>query len=378
MSRLSYKFRLYPNKTQTVALDRSLWLLRTLYNAAIQERKEAWKLNRVNISFADQSKQMPDIRQNDSNYMDVQARVCLQTLRQVDKAFRSFFRRVRAGAKPGYPRFKSRDRFKSFFYNREGFKFIDGKLQLANIGLVKIKQHRQIEGTIKEVAVRRENSKWFVLVSCDGIPIQPLIQTGEAVGIDAGIENFITLSDGTQIENWKHYESSAQQLRVAQRRVARRKKGSSSRRKARAILRNIHQKIRNRRSDFQHKISRHLVNHYDLIAVEDLNVKGLAKGRLSKQVHDVAWSEFFRKLAYKAESAGRQLVKVRPHFTSQDCSGCGNRLKKDLSVREHNCLICGLSLHRDHNAALNILSAGLADKGLKYPVADCLPLAVAA
>lgn len=366
MSRLSYKFRLYPNREQTTNLERSLDLCRDLYNGAVQERKEAWKLNRVHISLFSQSGQIPDIRKLNADYMQIQSRVCYRVLRQVDTSFQAFFRRVKAGENPGFPRFKGKAFFNSFFYNREGFKFVDGKLRLANIGLVKIRQHREIKGTIKEITIKREGLKWFAIVSCDHVPDRPLPVTHQVIGLDAGIESFVTLSDGSQIDNPRHYQSTQKKLRVTQRRVARRKKGSNGRKKAVAQLRNVYGKVFRQRDDFQHKASRHLVNNYDLIAVEDLNVKGLSRGILSKQVHDVSWSSFFDKLVYKAENADRQLIKVNPAFTSQDCSGCGNRLKKDLSIREHNCLVCGLVLHRDENAARNILRLGLSLADLTY------------
>jgi putative transposase len=368
--RKSFKFRIFPNKQQTECLERSLNLCRDLYNSAVQERRDAWRLNRTRISFFDQSKQVPDIRKLNPDYMQIQARVCDQVLRQVDKSFQAFFRRCKSGEKPGFPRFKGRAFFNSFFYNREGFRFVGNKLRLANIGLVKICQHREIEGTIKEVTVKREGSKWYAIVACDHVLVAVLEPSGETVGIDVGIESFATLSDGTSMDNWKYYESSAKQLRVAQRRIARRKKGSNRRRKAVATLRVIHQKIFNQRSDFQHKLSTDLIREYDLIAVEKLNIKGLSKGMLAKQVLDVSWSSFFHKLKYKAENAGRELIEVNPAYTSQDCSGCGHREKKSLSVRKHNCQNCGLVLHRDHNAALNILAAGLAVQDVTYRVAE--------
>ena len=375
--RRSYKFRLYPNKEQTAALDRSLWLCRDLYNAAIQERRDAWKLNRITIGYFDQSKQITDIRINDPLYMTVQARVLRQTLRQADKAFQAFFRRVKTGEKPGYPRFKSRDRFNSFFYNGKGFKFAKNKLFLANIGFVQIKQHREIAGNIKEIGIKREGSKWFAVISCAEVPNQPLPETCERIGLDVGIESFATLSNGTQIDNWKYYESSSKKLRTVQRRVARRKKGSQGRRRAVAQLRKVHQKIFNRREDFQHKLSTDLIRNYDLIAVEKLNIKGMSAGFLSKQIHDAAWSSFLYKLAYKAESAGRQLIEVDPRGTSQTCT-CGATVKKSLSVRQHICDECGLAKHRDIVSAKVILQrAGLALKDITCGVSQSVSLAVA-
>jgi putative transposase len=357
--RTSYKYRLYPNKKQTAALENHLDLLRELYNAAIQERRDAWKMNRVRVTGFDQINQIPAIRASRPDMMLIRSRVLAQTLRQADKAFSAFFRRVKAGEYPGYPRFKGKAFFNTFHYNASGFRLInDNRLQLSSVGQVKIKLSRAVEGTIKEVCVKREGSKWYAILSCDGIPECPLPLTSASVGIDVGIESFATLSDGEQIANPRCYESSQRKLRIAQRRVSRRKKGSNGRRKAVAVLRNVHQKIVNQRVDFQHKVSTDLISRYDLIAVEGLNVKGLARMRLAKQVLDASWSSFIDKLSYKAECAGRTFVKVNPNGTSQICSSCGERCEKALSVRMHHCSHCGLSLHRDHNAALNILRLG--------------------
>lgn len=368
--RLSYKYRVYPSNVQRQKLERSLDLLRDFYNAALQERRDAWTLNRIRINFTDQSSQVPEIRNTlNTDYQLVQARSIAQALRILDKAFTAFFRRVKSGQRPGYPRFKGKAFFNSIIYNGEGYRFRGGKLNVSLIGDLKIKLSRPFEGKIKEVVLKREGAKWFAILSCDDVPERPLTPTGQAIGIDVGIESFATLSDSTQIPNWRFYESMATKFRVAQRRVARRRKGSNRRRQAVAQLRTIHQRIFNQRADFQHKLSTDLVSRFDTIVVEHLNVAGLAKGRLAKHILDASWSSFIHKLTYKAEKAGRRLVRVDPKYTSQDCSSCGERIKKDLATRTHNCS-CGLSLHRDHNAALNILSRGLRDQDLTYVVAQ--------
>lgn len=354
--RLAYKYRIRPTKIQAERLENSLNLLRDLYNGALQERRDAWKLNRIRVSYFDQTKQVPDIRKLNPDYKNVSARLMHQTLRVLDKSFSAFFRRMKAGQKAGHPRFKGKSFFNSIIYNGEGYNLHGGKLRLSFIGDLKIKLSRPIEGTIKEVVAKREGSKWYAIVSCDAIPMRPLPTTGAVVGIDVGIESFATLSDGTQIDNDRHYESSQSQLRVASRRVARRTKGSKRWRKAVNRLRSIHQKTFNRRDDFQHKLSTFLIANYDLIAVEKLNIKGMMRGNLSKQIADAGWHSFTRKLAYKAERAGRLFAQVNPAYTSQDCSDCGDRAKKTLKVRLHSCEKCGLSIHRDWNAALNILA----------------------
>lgn len=354
--RRSFKYRIYPNKIQRERLEHSLDLLRTFYNAALQERKQAWELNRVRVSCFDQINQIPEIRNSlNTDYQAITSNTLSQTLRKLDKAFQAFFRRVKAGEKPGYPRFKGKAFFNSIIYNGSGYRFKNDKLNMSRIGDIKIKLSRPVEGRIKEVVLKREGSKWFAVLSCNNVPANHVALTDKQVGIDVGIEHFATLSDGTQVANPRCYESAQKALRIAQRRVARRKKGSACRRKAVAILRNIHAKLTNQRRDFQHKISTHLIRHNDLIAVENLNSVGLARGILSKQVLDASWSSFFHMLSYKAENAGRRLVKVDPRNTSQTCT-CGERVEKKLSVRWHKCSSCGYENHRDIVSAQIILS----------------------
>jgi len=354
----TFKYRLYPNKIQRERLDQSLDLLRVFYNAALQERRDAWKLNRVRISLADQSRQIPDIRSCDSDYFTVQARTMTQTLRQLERAFAAFFRRVKNGEKPGYPRFKGKSFFNSLVYNQTGFRFRGNRLNLSLIGDLKIKISRPIEGRIKEIVTRREGEKWFAIITCSEVPARPLPATNSVIGIDAGIESFATLSDGTHIANNRFYESSQKRLRKAQRKLSRRKKFSNRWKKAVVLVRSIHATIARQRADFHHKLSTRLVRGNDLIAVENLNTKGMCRGIIRKHIHDVGWTSFFDMIAYKAESAGRVFVKVNPSGTSQTCL-CGAEVRKDLSVRWHDCSECGLSEHRDIVSAKIILARGL-------------------
>lgn len=370
--RKSYKFRIYPNKTVTARLEHTLEICREIYNAGLQERRDAWKMNRVNVSLYDQHLQLPAIRAIREDVGLVYAHILQFALRQVDAAFQSFFRRVKSGQKAGYPRFKAFTRFSSFTYpgaGKQGVYLNNDKLTLSKIGTVKIKLSRPIRGKIKTCTIQRECGKWYAVFSVESIA-ESLPKVGKAVGIDVGISSFATLSDGTQIANDKFFQSAQKKLRVAQRRVARRKKGSRRRKKAVLLLQKTHVKIRNSREDFQHKVSTDLIKRFDVICIEKLNVKGMSRGILSKQVHDVAWTNFFHKLAYKAESAGRKLIEVNPSYTSQDCSRCGFREKKVLSERVHNCKQCGLVLDRDHNAALNILALGQGVQALTYRDAE--------
>jgi putative transposase len=358
MTRLTYKFRLYPTRAQDGSLTAQLGEACRLYNAALQERRDAWRISRESVSYYTQANQLKEIRANgDLGLPNFSA--CQAVLRRVDKTFKSFFARVRRKEKAGYPRFKSHARFDSFTFPAygDGCKLVGSKLRLQGVGLVKVKLHRPVEGAIKTVTVKREAGRWY---ACLGVEreVKPLPGRAEAVGVDVGLSAFATLSDGGEIHNPRYYREAQAKLRRAQRKVARRKKGSRRRRKAVLLLQKAHAHVRRQRADFHHKISRWLVNSYGTIAVEDLNVKGLAAGRLAKSVNDAGWSAFFQKLSYKAEDAGRELRKVNPRGTSQTCL-CGADAPKTLSQRWHQCRACGLSAPRDLVSARLILRLGL-------------------
>jgi putative transposase len=360
MPKKTFKFRIYPTKTRVKNLESWLDLCRELYNAALQERRDAWKLNKVFINYFDQSAQLPAIKAVREDLTSVNAQVLQNILRRLDKTFKAFFARIQRNEKAGFPRFKSQNGFDSFTFPqaKKGFKLIGNKLLIHRIGTLKIKLSREIQGTIKTLTIKRENGKWFATFVCDDVPVSPLPKTNKQVGIDVGIESFLTLSDGTQIENSKYYQNSQRQLRVAQRRLSRRKKGSNRRKVAVRQLAKIHAKIRNQRADFQHKLSTKLINEFDLIAIEKLNISGMRKGFLSKQVNDVAWFGFFQMLRYKAENADRKLIEINPAGTSQTCI-CGERVEKTLAIRVHSCGKCGLLEHRDIVSAKVILQRAL-------------------
>ena len=358
VQRITYKYRLYPSRAQVEALTAQLSEACRLYNAALQERRDAWRINRESINYYTQANQLKEIRASgDLTLANFSA--CQDVLRRVDKTFKAFFTRLKRKARAGFPRFKSHTRFDSITFPSygDGCKLIDSKLRLQGVGLLKVKMHRAIEGQIKTVTVKRECGKWYACFSVE-CEAKPLPASAESVGIDVGLTTFATLSDGIEVDNPRYYREAQKALRVAQRRVSRRKKGSHRRRKAVQLLQRAHVHVRNQRADFHHKISRWLVNDYGLIAVEDLNVKGLASGMLAKSVMDAGWSSFMEKIAYKAENAGRQFVKVNPSGTSQTCT-CGASTPKTLSQRWHQCSECDLSANRDHVSAQVILNRAL-------------------
>jgi putative transposase len=354
---ISYKFRiLNPSKTVQERLEQTLRLCKDLYNAALQERRDAYQINRISINYQVQQNQLPTIKTTNPEYKEIHSQVLQNVLKRVEKSFDGFFRRIKAAHSAGFPRFKGANRYTSFCFPQSGFSLTGDKLTLSKIGKVKIKLSRLVVGKVKTCAIKKEIDKWFVVFTVETLP-EPLPKTGESVGLDIGISSFATLSDGTQIDNFKYYESTQKRLRVAQRRVSRRKKGSNGRREAVILLLKIHQKIKNQRNDFQHKISTYLVKTFDVICIEKLSILGLSRGILSKQMNDAAIGNFFLKLKYKAENADKSVIEVPSAYTSQDCSACGERVKKDLSERVHNCK-CGLVIDRDHNAAINILALG--------------------
>jgi putative transposase len=347
MIRRTFKYRLYPAKAQVMFLEGQLREARDLYNCALEERRSAWKTCRKFITYYDQVLQLKPIRAEGLTGL-VNSQVARDVLSRVDKAYKAFFRRVKAGQKPGYPRFRSFRRFDSITFQTYGAGcrlMPNGRLRIQGAGLIKVKLHRQIEGKIKTVTLQRSIGKWYVCFSVE-CGEKPLPDCSESVGIDVGLTTFAVLSDGTEIENPRFYREGQAKLRRAQRKVARRKKGSNRRRKAVLALRRVHAHLANQRADFLHKESRRIVNSFGLIAVEDLNVKGLSGGMLAKSVHDAAWGMFYRFIAYKAESAGRVVVAVNPSGTSQTCL-CGAKVPKRLQDRWHQCPSCGLSGTRD-------------------------------
>ena len=371
----AYKFKLKTSQTVRDKLELTLNLCRELYNSALRERIDAYRINHVSVSYQDQQNQLPEIKLIRDDLKAVYSQVLQDALKRLDKTFAAFFGRVNRGEKAGFPRFKSQNRYDSFtFPSASGGYRLDGNdLFLSKIGKVKIRLSRAMVGKVKTLTIKREVSGWFAIFTVE-TEKEILPKTGKSIGIDAGIESFMTLSDGTQIENFKYFEASQKQLRVAGRKVSRRKKSSNQRRKAVLRLRKIHAQIKNQRNDFAHKVSTNLVKEYDLIAIENLNILGMSKGILAKEIHDVAWNSFYQKLKYKAENAGKSVVEVNPNGTSQTCI-CGARVEKTLAQRQHICLKCGHSEHRDIVSAKVILSrAGQTRKDVTYAVGQSVSL----
>ena len=352
----SYKYKLKTNKTFEAGCLQTLDVCRELYNASIQERRDAYHISHVSLSYQSQSGQLPEIKTLRSDVKGVYSQVLQDTLRRADKAFRAFFRRCKANEKPGFPRFKSKDRFDSFTYPGSGFKLQDNKLYLSKIGSCRIRLSRKIEGEIKTCTIKRECDGWYVVFTAETSRTKHLPKTGEKVGIDVGLENFATLSTGETIANPRFFKTAEPKLAEAQRRLSTKKRGSKKRHAAKKIVSKIYRKIKNQRLDFAHKTANNLLTRFDEIHVEDLNIKGMVRGDFSKNIHDVAWGTFFRITTYKAVDAGKIVKKKASAYTSQNCCECGARMRLTIRDRLFVCAECKNQKHRDHNAALNILN----------------------
>jgi putative transposase len=366
MVRKTFKFKLKPTPAQERGLDRTLMLCRHVYNAAIGERREAWQKCGVSVNYYQQKAELPGIKAEMPEYNEVHSQVLQDVAQRVDRAFQAFFRRVKAGETPGYPRFHGRTRYNSLTYPQygNGATLDNGFLVLSKIGRIAVRWSRPLEGGAKTVTISREADGYYVCFSCADVPAQPLPPTCQETGIDLGLEAFATLADGTRIFHPGWYRKAERRLKTAQRRVSRRKKGSNRRRKAVVLLAKAHQTVKRQRQDFHHKVALQLVQTNDTIYHEDLQTANMVKNpHLAKSITDAGWGQFLSILAAKAAYAGRRVVAVPPAYTSQTCSSCGVLVKKGLSVRWHSCPDCGTSLHRDHNAAKNIERLGQSRRG---------------
>lgn len=356
--RKSFKYRLFTNKTQEARFDSLFNSARFLYNCALEQRIVCWKQGRKSISYYDQASALKEIRNFDEDLAQLNYSASQNILRRLDKAFQAFFRRIKQGDEPGFPRFKGKDRFHSITFPAygDGIKLKNGKLYIQNVGHIRIKLHRNLEGKIKAVTIKKQNGRFYVSFSCDEVPQTILPVSTKDIAIDVGIKSFAVMSDGQVVDNPKHLKQSEEKLQELQRQHSKKRT-----RKTRRKLTCLHEKVANQRKDFQHKLSRKIVNEFGSIFVENLKPKQMVNGNfkvLNKYINDAAWSQFFNLLSYKAEEAGRVLVKVNPKNTTRACSRCGKIVPKDLSVRIHICPYCGLNMDRDKNAALNILRLG--------------------
>jgi len=386
--RRAYKFLLRPTSRQSALLGECLEDTRQLYNAALEERREAWRMGQHRITFYGQDAQLKEIRAADPEHYGRWSFNCERAaLRCLDRAFLAFFRRVKAGEAPGYPRFKGRGWFDSIEWpHGNGGRWdsqpfdLTPRVYLMGIGHVRVHQHRAVKGRVKTITAKREGNRWYVVLSCDEVPDEPLAATGAIVGIDLGVASFLTTSDGEHVPNPHYLATHADRIANARRDLQRKKRGSNRRRKAVGRVAALHGKVRRSRLDHAHKTALALVRDHDVIVHEALQVANMArrpkprpaedgtyepngaaaKAGLNRSINDAGWGVFLRVLAGKAESAGRQVIAVDPRHTSQRCARCGHVAAGNRTTQaEFRCLACGHEAHADINAAINILRSGL-------------------
>ena len=368
--RKTYQYRLYPTKRQLSTLNRSLEVCRRVYNDTLAYRKHTYETNGKLVSLYATNNLLTQWKRENPALKVVHSQVLQNVQVRVDLAYKAFFRRVKNGEKPGYPRFKGYGRYDSITYPQSGFHLNDAGTHLcvSKIGDIPIILHRPVSGTVKTLTIRHTTTgKWYASFSVEvelETPLSKSCNDDSVVGIDVGLTTFCTMSDGTTVENPRWFRKDEKKLAKAQRKLSRLEKGTPERRKQRHIVAHIHEKITNRRKDFIYKLANNLTNTYGTIVFEDLNIKNMMKNHyLAKSIGDAAWNLLISTTVNKAEDAGCTVVLVNPKQTSQICSQCGQIVKKTLSDRVHNCPYCGLSMNRDLNASINIMRLGLQSLG---------------
>jgi len=355
IKRKTYKYRIYPTKAQETSLYRTLNTCRLIYNKTLEIRKKTYENEKKAVSYIDTVKLLTQWKKSDIALETIHSQVLQDVQKRVDIAFQNFFRRIKKGENPGYPRFKRWDRYDSFTYPQSGFKLGNNFLKLSKIGNVKLVNSRQLQGKIKTLVIRRSSTnKWFACFACE-IELEPKqVSPAKIVGVDLGLLHLATLTDGTHIPNPKWYRQEEKELAKAQ-----------SKKKNKKVISRINERIKNKRNNYLHHISTNIVKNYDIICLEKLKIKGMlgfSKG-LNKSFNDTALYQLTQMIVYKAEEAGKYTILVDPKNTTKKCSQCGKLVEKDLSERIHNCPFCELKIDRDLNAARNILALGLQSLG---------------
>jgi putative transposase len=368
-----FRYRLLPRMSQHRALEAILESQRQLYNAALEERIGAYRKAGISLTYFDQTRGLTEWRSSDPEARGLPANLQRATLKRLDEAYKGFFRRIKQGGVPGFPRFRGKGWFDSFgFREFAGITLQGGRLRFKGMpGSLRVHWHRELPdgASIKCCTFKRDPKGWMVSFAIAVEPAAPR-REGRTVGVDLGISTFAALSDGGVIPSLRAARKVERRLAIAQRALSRKAQRSASRRKAREMLARCHAAVARRRREHLHQASARLVRDYDVIVVEQLNVKGLARSPLAKDVHDASWAKFISMLRYKAAWAGARLIEVDPRNTSQECSGCGKLVPKPLGDRRHDCPNCGLSTDRDLNAARNILNRAGVGPGLRN-VAGC-------
>jgi putative transposase len=382
----TYQEKLRPTPAQERALEAVLWRCRTLSNTALEQRITAWERCHVSVTRYQQEAELKAIRAAFPDYAAIHSHILQDVLARLDCTYQAFFQRMQRGEQAGFPRFQGRTRYHTFAYKEygNGARLDNGYLVLSKTGRIAVRWSRPLEGTIKTVTVSREADGWYLCCSCAEVPIYPLLLSGRETDIDVGLKVFLITADGDLVANPRHNRKAERELKKAQQRVSRRKQGSKRRAKAVRQYARKQQHVRLQRSDFHHKTALALVRQYDTIYVEAIQPANVSrrpepkpdgnggyahngasrKAGLNKSIQDAGWGRFLSVLAFKAVCAGKQVEAVSPAYTTQDGSGCGERIYKGLSIRTHVCTRCGLILDRDENAELNIVWRGQRLRGV--------------
>ncbi|MCX6742146.1 MAG: transposase [Candidatus Pacearchaeota archaeon] len=348
---IAYKFRMYPNKEQIEKLEFALDTCRRAYNMMLEELN-----NQVIIDKAQIQAMLPDLKICEPKFKEVYSKTLQYECYRLFSNLSALKVLKENHKKVGRLRFKGKGWFKTINYNQSGFSLESNKLYLSKIGNIRIKVHRELNGKIKQIQIKREIDRWYATIITD--KKRQIICGEKIIGIDLGISNYLVDSDGNKIENPKILEQNFKKLKHLQKELSRKKKGSSNRRKARIRLSKFYQKIANQRNDFLHKLTTNLVKKCKIIVMEDLDIKQMAQQKYfnARNMLDCSWDKFTQLLDYKAENAGCQIVKVNPKNTTKICSKCGSMQNMPLYRRTYECANCGFVLDRDHNSAINILN----------------------
>ncbi len=371
----TYKFRAYPSKEQKAILNRQMLLCKELYNHLLEKAKEHFRDTGKTFTKYDMVKWVTKFKKEHSEYNGVYSQVLQNVPDRLSKAYKNFFRRAkekRGGkkVKVGFPRF--RNFVSSLTYPQSGFKIERKRIGLSKVGMINFVNHREIEGKIKTLSVKKTKSgEWYVTISVEKEDIVPFTNGKEAVGIDLGITNYAALSDGKVLQNKDVSNKERKTLRRLQKSISRRKKGSKNRKKSAFRFARYSEHISRIREDNLHKLSYYLVHSYSFIAYEELRIANMVRNRhLAKSISESSWGNFAQMLQYKAESAGCVAVGVNPQNTSKTCSECGNVQEMPLSERTFNCGKCGLNIDRDLNASKNILKRATSGQGGSHASGD--------
>jgi len=391
--KLTHIYRIKPSTEQVAMMDTWLEMLRRHFNYALGQRFDWLRRTRCQIDrcslvsepigdipdkfpgYNEQAGKLKATKELFPIYREIHAEVQQQNLKRLDRAWDRWIKPDKSGKRAGRPRFKKKGQMRSFAFPRincpkAGVNRIEaGVLTLSKIGSMPIIMHRPFPDgfELKTATIVKKADGWYVAVSLEDNSVpspKPIDEIKSVVGVDLGLKSFLVTSEGEAVEVQQHYRNTQKHLARQHKRLARKKLGSVNAEKQKEKISRIHQRIGRKREIFHYSVAHQLVKKYDLIAVEDLNIKGLAKTRLAKSIYDVAWGKFLTILEAVAVRCGVHLVKVSPHNTTVNCSKCATKVPKTLSVRLHECPKCNLEMDRDENAAINILHKALTAVGL--------------